>query len=119
MQVVALGAPDDYRSLLEPLPEGVTLVDELPAGGEACAFVHFFTKQRTQLQVELPRLKAALEPDGILWLSWPKKAAKVPTDLDGNVVRELGLASGLVDVKVCAVDATWSGLKFVYRLKDR
>ncbi len=116
MQVVALGAPSDYRSLLDPIPEGATLVDQL---SENSIFIHFFTTELAVLADELSRLKAALEKNGILWISWPKKAAKVDTDLNGNVVRELGLASGLVDVKVCAVDATWSGLKFVYRLKDR
>lgn len=114
--VVALGAPPDYPALLGPIPEGVELTDELPA---SAAFVHVFRTKRFVLEAELPDLKAALEPNGILWISWPKKAAKVATDLDGNVVRRLGLDVGLVDVKVCAVDETWSGLKFVYRLKDR
>ena len=116
MQVVAVGAPANYPTLLDPIPEGASLSEELTAPAQ---FIHLFTTERAVLMVELPRLKAALEPDGILWLSWPKKAAKVATDLDGNIVRELGLASGLVDVKVCAVDEIWSGLKFVYRLKDR
>ncbi len=114
--VVALGAPETYPALLDPIPESASLSDELP---ESTGFIHFFTTEKAVLEAHLPRLKSALEPNGILWLSWPKKAAKVATDLDGNVVRELGLASGLVDVKVCAVDETWSGLKFVDRLKDR
>ncbi len=116
MRVVALGAPPNYPELLEPVPEGVEITGELPA---SVSFVHFFTTERAVLEAELPRLKGALEKDGTLWVSWPKKAAKVATDLDGNVVRGLGLDAGLVDVKVCAVDATWSGLKFLYRLKDR
>ncbi len=66
-----------------------------------------------------PAAQSRLGKGGILWVSWSKKAAKVATDLDGNAVRRLGLEAGLVDVKVCAVDETWSGLKFVYRLKDR
>ncbi len=125
VRVVALGVPVDYRELLEPIPEGATIDVLLPAAGGTCelaaaaSFVHIFTTERAVLEAELPRLKGALEKDGILWVSWPKKAAKVPTDLDGNVVRRLGLDAGLVDVKVCAVDATWSGLKFVNRLKDR
>lgn len=114
--VVALGAPADYPELLDPFPEGVAIVGQLPV---TASFIHFFTTERAALEAELPRLKVALERDGMLWISWPKKAAKVTTDLDGNVVRGLGLRAGLVDVKVCAVDATWSGLKFVYRLKDR
>ena len=116
MRVVALRAPTNYRQLLEPIPEAATVVDDL-ASDEA--LVHFFTTERTLLEAEIPGLKGALAPDGILWISWPKKAAKVDTDLDGNVVRGIGLDAGLVDVKVCAVDETWSGLKFVYRLKDR
>ena len=116
MEVVALGAPPDYPSLLDPIPEGAVLVGELPA---SAAFIHFFTTERAVLETQLLRLKGALARDGILWISWPKKAAKVETDLDENVVRKAGLEAGLVDVKICAVDATWSGLKFVYRLKDR
>ena len=116
MRVVALGAPPDYPALLDPIPEGATVDDELAADA---AFVHVFTTERAVLEARLPRLIDALAPDGILWISWPKKAAKVETDLDANVVRQAGLDAGLVDVKVCAVNETWSGLKFVYRLKDR
>ncbi len=116
VDIVALGAPADYAELLDPLPDGATISGELP---RSASFLHLFTTERAVLEAKLPRLKEALEKDGILWVSWPKKAAKVETDLDGNVVRSLGLEAGLVDVKVCAVDATWSGLKFVYRLKDR
>ena len=115
-RVLALGAPADYADLLAPLPEGVVLSGQLePDAG----FIHFFTKSRETLASELPRLKDALARDGILWLSWPKKSSGVATDLDGNAVRALGLAAGLVDVKVCAVDAIWSGHKFVYRAADR
>lgn len=116
VKVVALGAPSTYQALLDPIPEGVALVAELPS---SAVFIHFFHTERAVLEAELPRLKAALVSDGILWISWPKKAAKVATDLDGNIVRQLGLKAGLVDVKVCAVDEIWSGLKFVYRLEDR
>ncbi|MCA9998900.1 MAG: hypothetical protein KDE56_24225, partial [Anaerolineales bacterium] len=82
-------------------------------------FIHLFTVSMAELETLLPQLKAALTKDGMLWISWPKKAAKIATDLDGNRVRELGLATGLVDVKVAAVDEVWSGLKFVYRREDR
>lgn len=116
MEVVALGAPADYPALLEPIPEGASITGRLPA---SAAFIHFFTTERAALERQLPTLERALAPDGILWLSWPKKAAKVETDVDETVVRRAGLEAGLVDVKICAVDATWSGLKFVYRLKDR
>lgn len=76
-------------------------------------------KEKKELESEFPRLKAHLAMDGILWTSWPKGASKVKTDLTETIVRQIGLAKGLVDVKICAVDEVWSGLKFVYRLKDR
>jgi hypothetical protein len=82
-------------------------------------FVQFFTKERAELEAEFPALKQAIASNGSLWISWPKKASKVATDLNENIVREVGLAHGLVDVKVCAVDEIWSGLKFVFRVKDR
>lgn len=114
--VVTLDAPSHYAELVEPLPDGVTIVDSL---GEDLVFVHAFAVEREALEAHLARAVPALAKNGTLWLSWPKKASKVPTDLDGNVVRAAGLEAGLVDVKVCAVDATWSGLKMVYRLRDR
>lgn len=116
MRVVVLGAPDDYRALLEPLPTGVSL-GEHPEREER--FIHVFARDRAALERALPRAKPALAKDGTLWLSWPKKASGVATDLDEAVIRAAGLDAGLVDVKICAFDATWSGLKFVYRLKDR
>ena len=82
-------------------------------------YIHLFATRVRDLERRLPTLKRHLSKTGLAWISWPKKASGVPTDLDGNVVRRLGLGTGLVDVKVCAVDADWSGLKFVYRLKDR
>jgi hypothetical protein len=87
--------------------------------GKGLDFLHFFTANRKTLLAEISKLRDAMNPNGMLWISWPKKAAGVPTDLDENIVREIGLKAGLVDVKVCAVDQTWSGLKFVFRLKDR
>jgi hypothetical protein len=115
-RVVALQAPEGYPGLLEPLPEGVTILSDLPA---QASFIHFFSSDRADLEARFPRLKTALDKNGTLWISWPKKASGAPTDLTGDVVRQVGLANGLVDVKVCAVDETWSGLKFVYRLEDR
>jgi hypothetical protein len=82
-------------------------------------FVHLFSTSRRDLAGAFPKLKKALKSDGMAWISWPKKSSGVNTDLDENIVRALGLKSGLVDVKVCAVDEVWSGLKFVFRLKDR
>ena len=118
MQVVLLGAPDALDALLAPLPEGVTIARSL-ADGTAVQFLHYFTTQQAQLQADFAALKAALAPAGMLWISWPKRASKVATDLDEHVIRATGLAHGLVDVKVAAVDETWSALKFVYRKADR
>ena len=81
--------------------------------------IHCFATARRTLAARFPLLERALAPAGTLWVSWPKGTSQVATDLTENVVREIGLANGLVDVKVCAVDATWSGLKFVRRVKDR
>lgn len=81
-------------------------------------YIHFFATSEKTLQVAFPKLKKCLKPAGLLWISWPK-SSKLGTDLNENKVRAIGLASGLVDVKVAAINATWSGLKFVYRIKDR
>ena len=82
-------------------------------------FVQLFSMSIGELEKFFPVMKKRMTQSGMLWISWPKKASKVATDLDENVVRKIGLANGLVDVKVAAVDETWSGLKFVYRLADR
>jgi hypothetical protein len=82
-------------------------------------FAMLFTKSRAELTKEFSQIAKRLAPAGMLWISWPKQSSGVTTDLDGNSVREIGLAAGLVDVKVCAVTEIWSGLKFVRRLKDR
>jgi hypothetical protein len=111
-----LNAPAHYAETLGELPGGVLQADALAGPLD---FIHFFTKERAELEAQFPDLKAALAPDGMLWISWPKKAAKVQTDLDENVIREIGLSQGLVDVKVAAIDNVWSGLKFVYRLESR
>ena len=111
MRVYLIAAPDDY-----PLPDGVEQVEKL---AKPLDFIHLFLKRRADLEKLFPAAKESLTPAGMLWISWPKKAAKVETDLDETVIRDFGLANGLVDVKVAAVDAVWSGLKFVYRLKDR
>jgi hypothetical protein len=82
-------------------------------------FAMLFAKSRADLSKEFKPVSRTLAPAGMLWVSWPKKTSGVATDLDGNIVRDIGLAAGLVDVKVCAVTEVWSGLKFVRRLKDR
>jgi hypothetical protein len=115
-RVLLVNAPADYLARLGPLPAGVTV---LIAPEDVLDFVQLFSRESAEVTVWLPRLKAALAPAGAIWISWPKRAARIPTDLSENVIRDLGLRHGLVDVKVCAVDESWSGLKFVYRLQDR
>ncbi|MBM3944771.1 MAG: DUF3052 family protein [SAR202 cluster bacterium] len=128
--VATLDAPAHYRSLLDGLPEGVTVgvllvgsggdvvMDGAPVGG-VVDMVHMFVTRRAALVEHLARAKPRVKQDGMVWVSWPKKASKVPTDVTEDVIREEALAIGLVDVKVCAVDEVWSGLKLVRRLKDR
>jgi hypothetical protein len=82
-------------------------------------FAMLFVRAESELRKGFPRLRDRLESNGMLWVAWPKKASGVETDLSEGIVRSFGLEAGLVDVKVCAVDHTWSGLKFVRRLKDR
>lgn len=115
-RIAIVAAPPGYRSTLGALPPGVT-VGTAPRG--TLSFIHFFTKKRALLGRRFPALKRALAQDGALWVSWPKKASGVATDLTEDVVREVALAGGLVDVKVCAIDEVWSGLKLMRRLKDR
>ena len=109
--VVALGAPDEVvESLGVPVER---------RNAERADIVLLFTTQREELARRLEGLRAAIEPDGALWVCWPKKAAKMRTDITEDVIREVVLPTGLVDVKVCAVDDTWSALKFVRRVADR
>ncbi len=111
-----IGAPDDFDLALGELPEDVAVRRRVQ--GSFDVMVAFFVERRG-LERRLEALTGALAPAGGLWIAWPKRASGVPSDLDENVVRELGLTAGLVDNKVCAIDAVWSGLRFVYRLRDR
>jgi hypothetical protein len=115
-RVLIVGAPASFMNLIAPLPPGATLAKR--ASGEH-AYIHLFATQRKKLAAELARLAPQLKKDGMLWVSWPKKASKVDTDVTEDVVREIALPMGLVDVKVCAVDEVWSGLKLVYRRENR
>lgn len=110
------GAPTAYFDWIAPLPASVLLRKQLKTQVD---FIHLFVETRNDFQQGFLNAKQYLKPAGMLWISWPKKASKVITDLDENFIRDFGLTHGLVDVKVCAVDKVWSGLKFVYRLKDR
>ena len=115
-RIAILNAPRGYRVTLGRLPAGVTVAVN-PRG--QLPFIQFFAVSRSVLESRFPALLRALEPAGALWVSWPKKASGVPTDLTEDVVREIALPTGLVDVKVAAVDDVWSGLKLVRRLKTR
>ena len=117
-RVCLLHAPDTYIQTLSATLLRVSWGQAL-AAGEQYDFIHYFTSERQSLEALFPALKTALAPDGMLWISWPKQSAKIPTDVQEQIVRAIGLAGGLVDVKVAAIDPIWSGLKFVYRLKDR
>ena len=115
-RIVLRNHPPTFLTDLGKLPEGVESSERL--AGKADVVV-YFTDKRAALEKEFGKLSSALVPDGMLWISWPKKASGRATDLNENIVREIGLDQGLVDVKVCAIDETWSGLKFVIRMKDR
>ena len=115
-RVALLHAPEGFDSVLGELPDGVAV--RRSARGPLDVIVSFSDSKR-ELRRRFATLARALDPAGGLWIAWPKRAAGIPTDLDGNVVREVGLAHGLVDNKVCAIDETWSGLRFVVRVEDR
>ena len=115
-RVVLRNHPASFVKDLGVFPEGAASSDRL--SGKANVVV-YFTERLVELRKDFPRLAAALVSDGMLWISWPKKASGRPTDLTEEIVRKVGLECGLVDVKVCAIDETWSGLKFVIRVKDR
>ncbi len=115
LRILVLDSPRDYAELVG-LPPG-----ELQLVGPRAAFdlVHLFVSRRERLEAALQRLSARLPHDGVLWVSWPKKASKVPTDISEDTIREVALPPGLVDIKVCAVDEVWSGLKLVWRREYR
>jgi hypothetical protein len=116
MRVAVLGAPESYWDLLPGRPEDIAICGPSDA---ALDLVHAFFTSREALGSELPRLKQRIARNGIIWISWPKKASRVATDVTENVVRAEALPIGLVDVKVCAVDEVWSGLKLVIRKSER
>jgi len=113
--IAILGAPRGYARTLGKLPQ----VRRRASAAGPLDFVQFFTAEKRELERRFAVLARALAPAGMLWISWPKQASGVATDLTEDVIRAIGLAHGLVDVKVAAVDEVWSGLKFVRRVKDR
>ena len=111
-RVAVLHAPDGYRDRLAPLPEGVRFDSAVSAATDV---VHVFVDRRAALETQLDSLRARIAPAAAVWVSWPRKASKVPTDVTEDTIRELALPLGFVDVKVCAVGDVWSGLKLVIR----
>jgi hypothetical protein len=114
--VVAVDAPDGYRKLLEPLPAAVRFATKID---KTVDIVHVFSTKKTQLARALASYRKSLQSNAAVWVLWPKKAAKVATDITEDVVREVALPLGFVDIKVCAVDDVWSGLKLVVRKELR
>ena len=112
LSAVVFAAPEGYLQWLQPLPEQFSFVAQISGETE---WVHLFVQQRFDLAEQLTRLRQELRTDAVLWISWPKKSAKVPTDITEDVIRALALPLGWVDIKVCAVNAVWSGLKLMVR----
>jgi hypothetical protein len=113
--VTTIGAPPDYEALLMP-PKGVRIGSRLAAGA---GFVHVFSKSRAELGAALARVRKSMAQDGVIWVSWPKKASGVKTDITEDTIRELAFPLDLVDIKVCAVSDVWSGLKLMIRKELR
>jgi hypothetical protein len=108
--------PDYYFQLFTDLPPDVQVSNNTKTKKDV---IHYFAKNRAQLERDIKRLRKEIEENGMIWISWYKKSAKIETDLNENIIRDIALSNGLVDVKVCAVDEVWSGLKLVIRVKDR
>ena len=119
--VVTINPPDDYSSLLEPLPSSVRIMRASASAAEIAAadLIHFFTNDRDELFSVLAELRRSMKQDAMIWISWYKRAARLPTEITEDAVRRAALPMGLVDVKVCAVDERWSGLKLVIRKELR
>ena len=116
-QCLLYQSPGNYFELLESIPDKSEFTDSI--GEIDYDFIHVFVTNLSELEDNWKKCKNKLKKAGMLWVSWPKGGSSIKTDLNGNIVREFGLNGGLVDVKVCAVDNDWSGLKFMYRKKDR
>jgi hypothetical protein len=114
-KVRLINAPAHYFNLFTDLPK-IEIIDDKKQPKD---LIHFFAGDSKQLNELLPKLRDEINSGGMIWVSWPKKSAKVTTDVSENMIREIALANGLVDIKVCAVDETWSGLKLVIPVKER
>jgi hypothetical protein len=116
MVILPLESPREYSKLVGTLPEGARIVKR---AAPTVDLVHLFATRASTLRRRLPELRRSLRPDAVLWISWPKRLAKVDTDITEDVIRQIALPLGFVDVKVCALDAIWSGLKLVVRRELR
>jgi hypothetical protein len=116
--VTLLNAPKGFERTLDGLAQGVTLVESL-SGKEPFDVIVVFVDSTAKLAKQFDRARAKLDQAGGLWVAWPKKSSGVKTDLTEDVIRDMALAAGMVDNKVCAIDETWSGLRVVVRVKDR
>ena len=115
-EVCLVNAPEDYLELIGPLPAGVRISGR---ASNSTDFVHVFSSRKAELAKELRAYRAKIKPAGVVWVSWPKKSSKVPTDITEDTIREVALPLGFVDIKVCAVSEIWSGLKLVIRKELR
>lgn len=111
-----INQPSNYFDLFSDFPPNIQWQKDKNISKD---FIHYFTKSAKELFIELPALKSEIKPAGMIWVSWPKKTSKIPTDVTENIIRDFALSIGLVDIKVCAVDEIWSGLKLVIPVKDR
>ena len=116
LKLLTINAPKEYKLWLGDLPDGVSLMTKVSKPIEAA---HVFTTERVFLDATLSKLRNELQQDGFIWVSWPKKASKVQTDITEDIIREIALPLGFVDIKVCAVSDVWSGLKLVIRKSER
>jgi hypothetical protein len=117
-EIALIGAPERFEDALGNLPDVASMHTDLADDARYDVIVAFIT-ERAELESSLPRLRARMAPACGLWIAWPKRASKVPTDVTDNVVREVALPTGLVDNKVCAIDETWTALRLVIRRENR
>ncbi|MFC0518162.1 DUF3052 domain-containing protein [Mucilaginibacter angelicae] len=115
-KLMLINAPDHYLELFTDMPADVYFTDNVSLENDV---IHFFSKSADEYQAKLPKLMEQIKQDGMIWISWPKKASKVLTDITEDLIRNFALQIGLVDIKVCAVDEVWSGLKLVIPVKNR
>jgi hypothetical protein len=116
-KILLINPPSEYLNWISPLPENIKILKK--PGKDLIDFIHLFAVDKKSFERHFIESKIKIQKAGMIWVSWLKKSSGVATDLDENMIRDFGLKNGLVDVKVCAVSEQWSGLKFVFRLKDR